>query len=162
MLFVFWSHLLGHRRFTLIVTALLLLAVPATTGYMFTRLFRGNSWSGRPLVRQENGIFNSFDQTIGPNADVTMVPYPTLPGDYLDSQRVWRDLEFWNKSVVRDVHLPDRPSSTRESGSPSCTRHSTTRTGTTSVSPTRYVAQSDKETRFRIAGTFGRPARTSS
>ena len=82
-----------------------------------------------------------------------MAPYP-VSSAYLVTQNYWRDLEFWNKSIVRHDVLPDtahfsytgywfakRPIVFDE------------RTGAVASSPTRYAVQSVGESRFRIAGT---------
>jgi hypothetical protein len=61
-------------------------------------------------------------------------------------------MEFFNRSVVRAVHRRGQFEWT-PSTFPKTYLDFDPRTGRASASPTRYVAQSDKETRFRIAGT---------
>jgi hypothetical protein len=83
---------------------------------------------------------------------VTEVPYPVSTA-FLVTQKFWRDLEFWNKSVRFDVHyptpdvysdaviwFPDNPVQFDQA------------TGAASASLTPYVVQSVNETRFRISG----------
>ena len=88
----------------------------------------------------------------GTSPSVTIVPYASLPGEYLASVADWWDLEFWNRSVVRSAHFPGQYEFT-PSTFPKVFLTFDPRTGAASESPTRYVAQSDKETRFRISGT---------
>ncbi len=96
-------------------------------------------------------VFDWVDRTVGTKPEVTIVPYPTLPGEYWASVAYWWDLEFWNLSVARAAHYPGQYEGT-PSTFPKLYLEFDPETGKASASPTRYVAQSDKETRFRIAG----------
>jgi hypothetical protein len=65
---------------------------------------------------------------------------------------MWWDLEFWNRSVVRAAGRPGEFEWTPSTFPKLDLRFDPT-TGRANISPTRYAAQSDKETRFRISGT---------
>jgi hypothetical protein len=83
---------------------------------------------------------------------VTVVPAP-VSSDWFVSQQFWRDLEFWNRSVVRDAHYPGAGRFDYTGiWFPKLYLRFDPRTGAANVSPTTYVVQSLGETRFRIAG----------
>jgi hypothetical protein len=145
---------LARPRHLLVACVLLLAAgLPAETAYTFDRLFSAPGWSGRPLTLQQGGVFDWIDRTVGTGPVVTMIPYATNPGDYFSTAQYWEDTEFWNKSVVRAAY-------TRPGVYDTPTGHSFAkvylridpRTGAVAGGPTRYAAESDKETRFRIDG----------
>ncbi len=152
-LLVHVAHTLTGARVTLVASvAVLLVGLPATTSYVFMRYLTGPSWSSRPLTRDEGSNDAWIDRTLGANASVTFVPYP-VSTDYFVSQQQWRDLEFWNKSLQRDAHYPS--SNVFEYTGiwfPKLYLRFDPKTGATSAAPTRWVAESDKETRFRVAG----------
>jgi hypothetical protein len=134
---------------------LTLAALPAETSYAFVRLFRVNGTSGRPLTLAQGAVFDWVDRNaLSPDAHVTMIPYPTVLGDYWSSVAYWWDLEFWNKSVDHAAYYPKQYEGT-PSTFPKLYLSFDPRTGVTNHSPTVYVAQSAKETRFRIAGKVG-------
>src|SRR4029078_7963412 len=81
-------------------------ALPFLTGYMFVRLFEVDGWSARPLTHADVSPYDWVDRTVGAGAKVAMALYPVASA-YFVNQRVWRDYEFWNESVVRDVQQPD-------------------------------------------------------
>jgi hypothetical protein len=99
----------------------------------------------------QGGVFDWVDRTVGTQPSVTIVPYASLPGEYWASVADSWDLEFWNRSVVRSAYFPGQYEFT-PSTFPKVFLTFDPRTGAASESPTRYVALSDKETRFRIAG----------
>jgi hypothetical protein len=134
------------------LVVLLLVGLPAETSYAFQRLFRVNGTAGRPLTLDQGVVFDWVDRIVGPNADVTMVPYPVVPGDYYSGVGFWWDLEFWNKSVVRAAYLPHEFQWT-PSTFPETVLHFNPTTGLANVSPTTYVAESFQESRFHISGT---------
>ena len=69
------------------------------------------------------------------------------------NQRVWRDYEFWNKSVDRDIEQPDRSFPyTSETFTKLYPRFDPV-TGRSNLSPAPYVLQAVQESRFRVAGT---------
>jgi hypothetical protein len=151
LLFVLLSLLVPRRYLAAGLAALTLLALPLETAYAFERLFAHDGTSGRPVSVAQGGVFDWIDRTVGPDADVTIVPYPDLPGEYYPSVSVWWDLEFWNRAVVRAAHVRGQYEWT-PSTFPKAYLRFDPGTGEANVSPTRYVAHSDKESRFRIAG----------
>jgi hypothetical protein len=118
------------------------------------RLFGAPGWSNRPLTAAASAAdaFAWVDQSVGTNADVTIVPYH-VSSAYFVSLRYWRDLEFWNKSVDRNAYYMD-DHAYRFTGSnfPRSPIRIDPVTGTVNATLTRYVAQSVTESRFRIAG----------
>jgi hypothetical protein len=81
-----------------------------------------------------------------------MVPYPVSSAFFVN-QRVWRDYEFWNKSIVRDMQYSG-PYVFRFTGDtfPKIFPRFDLTTGRADVSPTRYVIHANQESRFRISG----------
>jgi hypothetical protein len=133
-------------------TAFMLVALPLTTWYVLARVFDVPGWSSRPLTRDPSAAFDWLDRSVGTGASVTLVPAP-VSSDWFVSQQFWRDLEFWNRSVVRDAHDPG-PDRFEYTGIwfPKLYIHFDPRTGAASASPTMYAVQSLRETRFRISG----------
>jgi hypothetical protein len=130
--------------------AVFLLVLPIGAAYSFHRLFAVNGWSLRPITASESDQA-WVDGLVGSSPRVTAVPYP-ISGNYFSSQQRWRDLEFWNKSVARDAQVPGGGYLYTGTTFPKLDFGFDSATGTTSISPTRYVALSDKETRFRVSG----------
>ena len=130
--------------------------LPLESAYAFKRLFDHNGTSGRAVSVSQGVVFDWIDRTIGPDAEVTLVPYPGLPGEYFASVGQMWDMEFWNRSIVRGAYRRGEFEWT-PSTFPKLYPAFDPATGRASISPTRYVAQSDKETRFRISAT---PSRT--
>jgi hypothetical protein len=153
VMFVLGGALLRRAQVTVLVTAFLLLAFPTLTVYTFVHLFRTNGLSGRPVTQNENGVFDWIDGAVGTTASVTMIPYPTS-SKWFVSQRVWRDYEWWNKSIDRDVHYGG-PGIFEYTGIwfPKLYIHFNPTTGAADMSPSKYVLSADQETRFHIAGT---------
>ena len=81
-----------------------------------------------------------------------MAPYPTSSA-YLVNQREWRDYEFWNKSVGREVQQANASFLYANDTFPTLYPRFDPETGESDVSPAPYVLQSNQETRFRVAGT---------
>src|SRR5512146_2904708 len=138
------------RRAALAVVAACLVIPPFATAYAFHRLFATNGWSLRAVTASESA-FAWIDQRIGPAPRVTMIPYP-ISSNYFSSEQRWRDVEFWNKSLAREAQPRTGGFVYTGNAFPRLTLAYDRSTGAVSISPTRYVAQSDKETRFRIAG----------
>jgi hypothetical protein len=80
-----------------------------------------------------------------------MVPYPTSQTDVGASTAFWWDLELWNKSVVRDAHYHGQFEGT-PSTFPKDALHFDAHTGHADASLTQYVAESAKDSRFRVSG----------
>lgn len=142
---------LAQRTLAAAVLALSLAAVPAEAAYAWVRLFRVPDTAGRPLTQPEPARFAWLDASLGRSARVTLVPYPTIPGDYFATVGSWWDLEFWNLSAARTAGYPGEFEGT-PSTFPKLQLRFDRRTGAANVSPTPYVAMSSKETRFRISG----------
>ena len=151
LLFVQATHLLRRPQLALLLALLTLAALPAEAAYAWVRLFRGPDTAGRPLTRPQADRFTWLDQALGPSAKVTLVPYPTIPGDYWGSVGSWWDLEFWNTSAARAAYYPGEFEET-PSTFPKLHLRFDRASGAANMSPTAWVAQSAKETRFRISG----------
>jgi hypothetical protein len=152
LLFVEGSRLVRRSLVAATLAAVVAFVLPATTAYAFSRLFALNGTSGRPLTLEQGVVFNWIDRTLGPDAAVTMVPYPVVPGDYWAGVSFWWDLEFWNKSVVQGAYRNEEFQAT-PSTFPSLQMEFHPRTGAANHSATRYVAQYAADSRFRIAGS---------
>jgi len=146
---------LANRRLAIAVLALSLAAVPAEAAYAWVRLFRIPDTAGRPLTHPDPRRFAWLDGSVGRKAQVTLVPYPTIPGDYFASVGLWWDLEFWNVSAARVAGYPGEFEGT-PSTFPKLHLRFDAKTGAANASPTEYAAISSKETRFRVSG----PVRT--
>jgi hypothetical protein len=144
--------LLSRRLVAVVLVAATAAALVAETAYAFDRLFRVDGTSGRPITLSQGVVFDWIDRELGPNADVTMIPYAQIQGDYWATAGYWWDLEFWNRSVVRAAY-PGNKFAEIQSTFPKLDLQFDPRTGRASTSPTRYVAESDLETRFRVRGT---------
>ena len=140
---------LAPRR-VMLLAGVFLLVLPIGAAYSFHRLFAVNGWSLRPVTASEHEQA-WIDRVVGPSPRVTTVPYP-ISSNYFSSQQRWRDVEFWNKSAARDAQVPGQGFLYTGTTFPKLEFRYDPKTGTTSISPTRYVAMSDKETRFRISG----------
>jgi hypothetical protein len=153
VLFVLADRLLRRDRMTAVFLALTLLTLPALTAYMFVRLFRVNDWADRPITNPQPAIYDWVDARVGARSSVSMVQYP-VSSAFLVSQRVWRDFEFWNKSIDRDVQYGG-PWFFKYTGDtfPQRRIRFDPLTGLAAASPSRYVLQADQETRFRVSGT---------
>jgi len=153
VLFVLADRRLRHARLVAVLSAVLLVAFPADTGYTFAKLFSTNGHSYRPLTRSESGILDWLDRTVGTGGRVTEIPYP-VSSSFLVTQQFWRDLEFWNKSVRYGIHYPT-PDVYRDAviWFPVNPLTLDLATGAASKSWSPYVVQSVTETRFRISGT---------
>ena len=150
--FVAGRTLLSKRRFLLVFMLVPVVCLPLLTEDLFARFFHDKGWSFRAVTSGSGESYGWFDQKVGPAADVTIVPYPTS-SDYFVSEREWRDYEFWNKSVDRDVQLSapgifDFTNDTFPKLYPSFNPT----TGKASITGSPYVVEADQETRARISG----------
>jgi hypothetical protein len=150
--FALAARFLRPRQLVAAGTVLLVVALPLETGYVLRELLDHDGWASRPLTGPPAGTLTWIDGTLGRNASVAIVPHPTSE-DYFASQQVWRDLEFWNLAVDRDVQYPDRGVFQPTGDAfPKVYPRFDPRTGASDVSPAPFVAQAEKETRFRISG----------
>src|SRR5581483_8058365 len=152
VLFAYGTMLLRHSHLPALLVALLLVALPAETAYGFVRLFRVDGWSGRPLTLHYGDVLDFVDKSVGTHAKVTMISYPYVPGDFWQSYPFWRDIEFWNKSVVRAAYAPNGAFESTGSTFPKIYLSFDDRTGAVSPSPSPVVAEALKDSRFRIDG----------
>jgi hypothetical protein len=143
--------LLPRRLVAVVLVTATAAALVGETAYDFDRLFRVNGTSGRPITLSQGVVFDWIDREIGPNADVTMIPYAQIPGDYWATAGFWWDLEFWNRSVTRAAY-PGNRFAEIQSTFPKIDLRFDWATGKASASPSRYVAESDQDSRFRIHG----------
>jgi Dolichyl-phosphate-mannose-protein mannosyltransferase len=153
-LFVAAARLLRPGYLACATVAFILGTVPLATVYDFHRLFGANDFARRPLTGGGNGTgaLGWVDQTLGAGAKVAMIPY-SVSTDYFVNLNYWRDLEFWNTSVVRDVEYPSLSQYAFTGNTfPKILPTFDLATGSADVSPTAYVVQSVTESRFRLAG----------
>ncbi len=134
-----------------LVVGYTVVCLPLLTWYLVDRFFSEPGWSGRPVTAEAHGSLDWLDAAVGSNTPVTIVPAP-VSSDWFVSQRYWRDLEFWNRSVARDVQAATGSFEYTGFWFPKLVPHFDARTGAVNISPTRYVVMSDSETRFRISG----------
>ncbi len=134
-----------------VLSVMLVVALISTTTYVFTRFFGTNDWATRPITNPQVGQFTWVDQTVGRNADVTIATYPVTT-DWFINFRIWRDYQYWNASVDRDVELPPGAFTYSSFWFPKVYWHFDPRTGRSDVSLTRYVLEADQESRFRVSG----------
>jgi uncharacterized membrane protein len=139
------------KRLTALLLAVALLAIPAQTALAFWRLLSVDGTSGRPITLDQGVVFNWIDRQLGPDAKVTMVPYPILYGTYWENVGYWWNVEFWNASVQRAAVYEEAFTGTPETF-PTVALSFDRSTGHANVSPTRYTVQGIAESRFRLAG----------
>ena len=152
-LFLAGAARLRPRLLTAVAGTLVLVFLAGETVYLFNRLLTADGVASRPLTVSPAAQFDWVDRTVGTGADVTLIPAP-IGENYFQTQQYWRDLEFWNVSVDRDVHLgsPDRFDFTGLWFPKQLLRFDP-RTGLADRSPTPYAVEALKEDRFRLAGT---------
>jgi hypothetical protein len=153
LLFLAAARWLGPRRLTVVVAVLLLLGLPAESAYTMQRLLTRNGTSGRPLTATQSANLEWLDQVLGSRGSATVVPY-TVAATYAATQRYWRDLEFWNRSVTRDLYArPGTAYAFLGVKASKATLRFNQATGAVNGTSTAYVVQALDETRFHIAGT---------
>lgn len=143
--------LLRRSWLVALVAVLALVGTTARTGYAFERLLRINGTAGRPLTAKMGPVAGWVDGTVGRDANVTAIPFPTLVGDYFASAAFWWDAEFWNASVNRTAGVPGAFEWT-PSTFPKLDLH-LDRLGRASISPPGDVLQALGDTRFHLAGS---------
>ncbi len=153
VLFVLGRRLLSRRVFVVVFSAVPLVVIPYVTADLFVRFFHDQGWSMRQVTSSSGAQYSWVDQRVGRRAHVALIPYP-VSTDYPVSERVFRDYEFWNKSVDRDVQLSPPPvfEFTNETFPKLHPRFDPV-TGRSSVAGWPYVLESTQETRARISGT---------
>ena len=133
------------------LSVMLVVALVSTTTYVFTRFFGTNDWATRPITNPQVGQFTWVDEAVHRNADVTIATYP-LSSDWFINFRIWRDYQYWNASIDRDVELPPGAFTYSSFWFPKVDWHFNPKTGRADVSLTRYVLEADQESRFRVSG----------
>jgi hypothetical protein len=151
VIYVLGRRIVPHRVFAAVLVTATAAALASETAYAFDRLFTVNGTSGRPVTLSQGVVFDWIDRTLGPDADVTMIPYAQLAGDYWATAGFWWDLEFWNRSVTHALY-PGGRFAEIQTTFPKPDLRFDPATGRASTSPTRYVAESDRDSRFRIHG----------
>jgi hypothetical protein len=151
-LFALGAAVLRHGWLTALLAGSLLVGLPLETGYVFDKFFGVDGWSSRPVTNPGSSALVWVDEKVGTRAEVTMVPYPVSTAFFVN-QQVWRDYEFWNKSIVRNVQYSGRYVFRYTSDTfPKVFPRFDPRTGLSDVSLTRYVLHANQESRFRISG----------
>jgi hypothetical protein len=143
--------ILSRRLVLVVLTVATALFLTGETAYAYKKLFSVNGTAGRPITVSQGAIFDWLDHLIGPNQEVTMVTYAQVPHDYWATAAFWWDLEFWNRSITRAAY-PGNRFAEQQATFPKLHLTFDPSTGFANTSPTRYVALSDRETRFRIDG----------
>src|SRR5262249_12125742 len=105
----------------------------------------------RPAAQFEGGGVGWVGRGGGTDAKVTEVPFAVSTA-FLVTQKFWRDLEFWNKSVRYAAHDPTDAYRDAVVWFPADTLTVDPNDGRANRTFTPYVVQSVGETRFRIAG----------
>lgn len=151
VIYALGRRIVPRRVFAVVLVTVAAAALTSETAYAFDRLFSVNGTSGRPITLPQGIVFDWIDRTVGPDADVTMIPYAQLAGDYWATAGFWWDLEFWNRSVTHALY-PGNRFAEIQTTFPKPDLRFDPATGRASTSPTRYVAESDRDTRFRVGG----------
>ena len=133
------------------VAAVAVLVLPIQTAAAFSRFLAVDGTAGRPMTLDQGAVFNWIDRALGPGADVTAIPYPTLPGDLSASTAYWWDVSFWNASVTRTAWVDGRFAWTPSTFTKLDLRFDP-RTGLANLDETPYVAQAVGDARFYLAG----------
>ena len=151
-LFALGAARVRREWLTAILAGLLLVVLPLETAYVFDKFFAVDGWASRPVTNPGSDAFDWVDKAVGTRAAVTMVPYPVSTAFFVN-ERVWRDYEFWNKSIVRDVQYTGQYVFRFTSDTfPKLFPRFDPTTGLADISPTRYVLIANQESRFRISG----------
>ena len=74
-----------------------------------------------------------------------------MPSDYWATAGWWWDLEFWNRSVTRGAYIDNEYAEIQTTFAKLPLTFDPA-TGIANISPTRYLAQSGRDSRFRMRG----------
>ncbi len=128
------------------------IAMFASTAWAFQRALNSPDRNSRSLTATQHGVLDWIDGDVGPSASVTAVQAP-VSSDWFVNEQTWVDYEYFNKSLVRDARIAgSNPFDYTGFWFPKLDLHFNTSTGSVAESPTRWIAASTKETRFRVAG----------
>ncbi|MBV8397092.1 MAG: glycosyltransferase family 39 protein [Actinobacteria bacterium] len=148
LVFAFFAR---ARLLAPVLGVLLAAALAAETSYLFDRLLTNDGTASRPLTVSPASQFDWIDETAGRNADVTIVPSP-INTNWFQTEQYWRDTEFWNVSVDRDAHYGSAGTFAFTGlWFPKVVLRFDAH-GRANASPTPYVVEALKESRFRISG----------
>ncbi len=127
-------------------------AMSVVTSWVFVRAFTSPDQNSRPLTLSWHGTLDWIDEQVGPNASVTAIQYP-VSSDWFVNQESWRDYEYFNKSIVRDARIAGSDAFDYTGlWFPKLDLHFNPASGAVAESPTPWIVESVKETRFRVAG----------
>jgi hypothetical protein len=144
--------LLVRRRLALALVVVGAAAMLAETGGAFTRLLGHDGTSGRPITLDQGVVFDWLDRRAGSGGDVTMIPYPLLPGTYWENVSYWWNVEFWNASVRDALTYEGAFTGTPPETFPTQELSFDRASGRANISPQGSVATAVAETRFHLAG----------
>jgi hypothetical protein len=145
------GRLLPRLRIAAVLAVVLAVALPATTAYAFDRFFGTNDWASRPITNPQVQQFSWVDKTVGRNSAVTIATYP-VSSSWFVNFRVWRDYQYWNASIDRNVELPRGAFSYSSFWFPKVYWQFDPTTGRADVSLSPYVLEAAQESRFRVSG----------
>jgi hypothetical protein len=153
--FVEATILLPRTAVAVGIAVMLLIALPAETGYAFKRLFAVNGTSGLPMTLDQSIVFGWVDREITTGSEAVMVPYPVIRGDYWANAAFWWDLEFWNKSVDREAAHPNQFSGTPPGSFPKIDPQFDPKTGFANFDVDSYaLVQAANDARFHVVARF--------
>ncbi len=152
LLFLLAAVFLRRAQLAVAVLVFAVVAVSSETALVFNRLLTVDGTSGRPITLEQGHVFDWIDRKVGPEAKVTMVPYPFLYGNYWENVAYWWNVEFWNASVQRAATYEQAFTGTPETFPVTALTFDRT-TGRANVSTSGYAVQAIAETRFRLAGS---------
>jgi len=128
------------------------IAMVFSTEWTFVRAFDAGDRNSRTLTAPLHGTLDWIDAAVGSDAGVTAVQYP-VSSDWFVNEKAWVDYEYFNKSLVRDARIVGTdPFDYTGFWFPKLDLHFDPATGSVAESPTRWVASSVGETRFRLVG----------
>ncbi len=143
---------LRPRALMLSVIAFCAIAMSLATAAVFVRTFASADRNARPVTQSQHGLLDWVDDAVGPNARVTAIPYPISSSWFVNVSR-WADFEYFNKSIVRDARIGGLDAFDYLGlWFPKLGLGLDPDTGAVAESPTPWIVESAKETRFRIAG----------
>ena len=143
---VFAPRLVAHVAIAFVIVASL-----TTTVIAFDRLFTRTGTAGRPTWVKQARIFAWIDGQV-PKGSVSMLPFPTAPGDFWTGASVWWDAEFWNEGIGRSLALGPSFSWTPTGTFPLTRLHVNQRTGEIAETPSDYLLDSPADTRMQVVG----------
>jgi len=150
--FVVTARSLGRTAVVAGTLGFMALAMVLTTWAVFQRTFDSPDRNARSISESERGRFDWIDQRVGPGSSVTALMYP-ISTDWFVSQQRWVDFVYFNKSIQRIGRIAGQDVFDYAGlWFPKLDLHLDARTGAVAESPTRWILQSDGETRFRVAG----------